>query len=45
MYICTCAYYYKYVCIYKLYVGLDTADSVDVSSDDDVKYLGTELRL
>lgn len=33
------------ICIYKLYVGLDTADSVDVSSDHDVKCLGTELRL
>lgn len=35
----------SYICIYIVYVGLDIADSVDVSSDDDAKCLGTELRL
>lgn len=35
----------SYICIYIVYVGLDIADSVDVSSADDAKCLGTELRL
>lgn len=34
-----------YMYIYIVYVGLDIADSVDVSSADDAKCLGTELRL
>lgn len=46
--LCMCVHVHTivvYMYIYIVYVGLDIADSVDVSSADDAKCLGTELRL